>query len=106
MAAGVWGATLPDGWSTRIGQGGHGLSLGQRQRVALTRSLLEERPFVVLDEPTAHLDPTAEQGVLDAVHALRAAGRTVLLVAHRPALVDVADDVVEVRAGVVPAGPR
>ena len=91
-------ATLPDGWATPLGRGGAGLSLGQRQRVALTRTLLASTPLVVLDEPTAHLDAAGEQVVLDTVRALRDAGRTVLLVAHRPSLVAVADDVVQVRS--------
>ncbi len=89
---------LPLGWATPLGRGGTGLSLGQRQRVALTRALLVDAPVVVLDEPTAHLDATGEQVVLDSVRALRAAGRTVVLVAHRPALLALADDVVEVRS--------
>lgn len=91
---------LPDGWATALGRGGEGLSLGQRQRVALTRTLLTDTPLVILDEPTAHLDAAGEQVVLDTVRALRAAGRTVLLVAHRPSLVAAADDVVLVRAAV------
>ena len=91
-------ATLPDGWATLLGRGGAGLSLGQRQRVALTRTLLAQTPLVILDEPTAHLDAAGEQVVLDTVRALRDAGRTVLLVAHRPSLVAVADDVVMVRS--------
>ncbi|KQY24660.1 cysteine ABC transporter permease [Cellulomonas sp. Root485] len=91
-------ATLPDGWATPLGRGGAGLSLGQRQRVALTRTLLAHTALVVLDEPTAHLDAAGEQVVLDTVRALRDAGRTVLLVAHRPSLVAVADDVVHVRS--------
>ncbi|MBO3083930.1 thiol reductant ABC exporter subunit CydD [Cellulomonas fengjieae] len=97
-------ATLPDGWSTVLGRGGEGLSLGQRQRVALTRTLVESTPLVVLDEPTAHLDAAGEQVVLDTVRALRDAGRTVLLVAHRASLVAAADEVVRVRsAAPVPA---
>lgn len=91
-------ATLPDGWGTMLGHGGVGLSVGQRQRVALTRALLSPAPLVVLDEPTAHLDAVGEAVVLDTVGAMRAAGRTVLLVAHRPSLVAHADDVVTVRA--------
>ncbi len=89
-------AGLPDGWDTRLGQGGTGLSLGQRQRVALTRALLEPTPLVVLDEPTAHLDAAAEAQVVDVVRRLREEGRSVVVVAHRPALLAMADDVVEV----------
>lgn len=91
-------ADLPLGWATPLGRGGEGLSLGQRQRVALTRTLLSPTPLVVLDEPTAHLDAAGEQVVLDTVRALRDAGRTVLLVAHRLSLVAAADDVVPVRS--------
>lgn len=85
------------GWDTRVGQGGAGLSLGERQRLALTRALAGDRPLVVLDEPTAHLDSDGARVVLDAVAALRAAGRTVVLVAHRPELLAVADHVLQVR---------
>ncbi|MHA7132498.1 thiol reductant ABC exporter subunit CydD [Oerskovia turbata] len=101
--------TLPDGWSTRIGQGGVGLSVGQRQRVALTAALLGDParvPLVVLDEPTAHLDARGEQAVLDAVRAWRDQGRTVVVIAHRTSLVELADQVVEVAAATLPgAGP-
>ncbi|RMI03594.1 thiol reductant ABC exporter subunit CydD [Cellulomonas triticagri] len=96
-------ATLPDGWATDLGRGGSGLSVGQRQRVALTRALLSDAPLVVLDEPTAHLDAAGERVVLATVRALRAEGRTVLLVAHRASLVALADEVVTVRSAPLPA---
>jgi ATP-binding cassette subfamily C protein CydD len=89
-------AALPDGWSTLVGHGGAGLSAGQRQRVALTRALLSDAPLVVLDEPTAHLDAGSEAAVHAAMAALRDAGRTVLVVAHRPSLVAQANNVVRV----------
>lgn len=95
-------ATLPDGWGTDLGRGGAGLSVGQRQRVALTRALLSDAPLVVLDEPTAHLDAAGERVVLDTVRALRADARTVLLVAHRPSLVALADHEVTVRNAPAP----
>lgn len=93
---------LPHGWDTRIGHGGTGLSLGQRQRLALTRALLDPAPLVVLDEPSAHLDAASERHVLEVVTALRDAGRAVLVIAHRPQLVALADDVVEVRSAPAP----
>ena len=99
-------ASLADGWSTPLGRGGVGLSVGQRQRVALTRAVLSAAPLVVLDEPTAHLDAAGERVVLDTVRALRDAGRTVLLVAHRASLVALADDVVEVHPEPVTAAVR
>jgi ATP-binding cassette subfamily C protein CydD len=91
-------AELTAGWSTRIGQGGHGLSLGQRQRIALTRALVVERPLVVLDEPTAHLDSLSADQVLAAITALRERGCAVVVVAHREALLAAADHVLEVRS--------
>jgi ATP-binding cassette subfamily C protein CydD len=99
-------ASLPDGWSTPLGRGGVGLSVGQRQRAALTRAVLSPAPLVVLDEPTAHLDAAGERVVLDTVRALRDAGRTVLLVAHRASLVALADDVVEVHPEPIAAEVR
>ncbi|WP_366180071.1 thiol reductant ABC exporter subunit CydD [Actinomyces timonensis] len=91
-------ASLERGWLTPIGQGGVGLSVGQRQRLALTRALVAPRPLVVLDEPTAHLDAASEAHVLRAVEALRAIGRTIIVIAHRQALITIADDVIEVRS--------
>lgn len=78
-----------------VGRGGDGLSLGERQRLALARAVLGTAPLVVLDEPTAHLDGAGERVVLDLLSRWRDEGRAVLLVAHRSALVDLADDVVE-----------
>ncbi|MFC5246212.1 thiol reductant ABC exporter subunit CydD [Streptomyces nigrescens] len=84
---------LPDGTATRLGESGAGLSAGQRQRLALARAFLADRPILLLDEPTANLDGATEEAVVAAVRRL-AAGRTVLLVVHRPALLAVADRVV------------
>ncbi|MCD2465698.1 thiol reductant ABC exporter subunit CydD [Streptomyces sp. MBT42] len=92
---------LPQGLDTPLGEDGAGLSAGQRQRLALARGFLADRPVLLLDEPTAALDGETEAGVVDAVRRL-AAGRTVLLVAHRPALLAVADRVVQV--GTAPSG--
>jgi ATP-binding cassette subfamily C protein CydD len=87
---------LPQGWQTRIGHGGLGVSAGQRQRIALTRALIAPRPVLLLDEPTAHLDAASEARVLAALESLRDAGHLVVLVAHRPTLVAIADDVLPV----------
>ncbi|MEU6823869.1 thiol reductant ABC exporter subunit CydD [Streptomyces atriruber] len=85
--------TLSAGAETLLGEDGAGLSAGQRQRLALARAFLADRPVVLLDEPTAALDGGTEAGVVEAVRRL-AVGRTVLLVVHRPALLAVADRVV------------
>ncbi|MDP9801632.1 ATP-binding cassette subfamily C protein CydD [Arcanobacterium wilhelmae] len=92
-------ASLPDGWDTRIGSGGVGLSVGQRQRLALTRALVSPRALVVLDEPSAHLDASSETYVSDVVKELRRRGHTVLVIAHRAAMVALADHVIDVRSG-------
>ncbi|WP_405404323.1 thiol reductant ABC exporter subunit CydD [Streptomyces sp. NBC_01104] len=86
-------AELPDGARTLLGEDGAGLSAGQRQRLALARAFLADRPVLLLDEPTASLDGETEAGIVEAVRRL-AVGRTVLLVVHRPALLSVADRVV------------
>lgn len=92
--------TLAEGWDTPIGQDGAGLSVGQRQRFALTRALLARTPIVILDEPTAHLDAVSEEIVLKAIEALRKKGRTVIAIAHRQALIDAADQVIHVHSQV------
>lgn len=91
---------LPDGFDTVLGERGAGLSSGQRQRIALARAYLRDAPIVLLDEPTARLDPRSETAVVTAAAGLLA-GRTALLVAHRPELLRAADRVIRVRHGVV-----
>ena len=92
--------TLAERWDTPIGQDGAGLSVGQRQRFALTRALLARTPIVILDEPTAHLDAVSEEIVLKAIEALRKKGRTIIAIAHRQALIDAADQVIRVHSQV------
>ena len=77
---------LPRGYETVVGEGGRSLSAGQRRRLALARAFLRDAPLVVLDEPTADLDPESAAGIAEAIERLRA-GRTVVLVAHRSELV-------------------
>lgn len=89
-------ATLPDGLDTIIGRGGSGLSLGQRQRLALTRVLGSRKPVLLLDEPTAHLDAALEQRVLAAVVERAEAGATVVVVAHHEPVIAIGDRVVRI----------
>ncbi|QEV16684.1 thiol reductant ABC exporter subunit CydD [Streptomyces alboniger] len=89
---------LPQAYDTVLGERGAGLSAGQRQRIALARAFLKDAPVLLLDEPTAHLDPGSEAAVTRATVALMR-GRTSLVVAHRTSLLPHADRVVTVRAG-------
>ncbi|GLF96803.1 thiol reductant ABC exporter subunit CydD [Streptomyces yaizuensis] len=97
-------AALPQGVETPLGEDGAGLSAGQRQRLALARAFLADRPILLLDEPTAALDGETEAGLVETVRRL-SAGRTVLLVVHRPALLAVADRVVTLTRTTTGTGP-
>jgi ATP-binding cassette, subfamily C, bacterial CydC len=88
-----WVASLKDGLDTMVGEEGTQLSGGQRQRLTLARALLSDAPVLLLDEPTAHLDPdNAEALVRDVLSA--ADGRSVLLITHRPEGLEQVDEIV------------
>lgn len=87
---------LPAGLDTTLGRAGVGLSLGQRQRLGLTRALGSPAPVLLLDEPTAHLDARTEDRVLQAIVARARAGATVVVVGHREQVVAIGDRVVDV----------
>jgi len=89
---------LPDGYQTRLGERGAGLSGGQIQRLALTRAFLKDAPVLLLDEPTASLDTHTQAQIHDTLRRL-ARGRTVLLVAHRLATARLADTIVVMDQG-------
>jgi ATP-binding cassette subfamily B protein len=100
QAAQIWDliAGLPDGLDTVVGDHGHRLSGGEKQRVALARLLLKAPSVVVLDEATAHLDSESEAAVQQALkHAL--AGRTSLVIAHRLSTIRQADQILVVAGG-------
>ena len=95
---------LPEGAATRIGEGGYGLSGGQAQRVAIARAFLRNAPLLLLDEPTAHLDPAVEAEVLDSLRRL-AIGRTVILASHAAAAHAFAGRRLDLRDGRVVSAP-
>jgi ATP-binding cassette subfamily C protein CydD len=84
-------ADLPAGLDTQVGEGGFGLSGGQAQRVAIARAFLKDAPLLLLDEPTAHLDPALERDVLASIKRL-ALGRTVILASHSTLAAEFARD--------------
>jgi thiol reductant ABC exporter CydC subunit len=97
-----WVRALPDGWETLVGEEGRELSGGQRQRLVVARALLADASVLVLDEPTAHLDPpTAERLVNDVLDA--AGDRSVLLITHRSEGLDRMDEVVVLPAATAPS---
>lgn len=91
---------LPEGYQTMLGRRGARLSVGQKQRIAIARALLCRPEIMVLDEPTAPLDPTSESGLIDTLRAL-SRDRIVLIVAHRPDTLAACDRVFFVHGGTV-----
>ena len=87
--------SLPLGLDTPVGQSGTALSVGQRRRVAIARALLRHPDLVLLDEPTAALDGVSEAEVVATLDQLRARGVTVIVVAHRGAVIEAADQVID-----------
>jgi ATP-binding cassette subfamily C protein CydD len=96
---------LPEGLDTLVGEGGYGLSGGQIQRIGLARLFLTDPALVILDEPTAHLDPATEAEVLDAVLAF-CAGRTLILMTHSRTVAARADKVMRMAGGKLLPTPR
>lgn len=92
---------LPQGLETLVGEGGYGLSGGQAQRVAIARAFLRDTPLVLLDEPTAHLDPGTEAEVLDSLRRL-CTGRTAIIASHSRAAQRSLGRVLEIEGGRVP----
>ena len=89
---------LPEGYDTLVGDGGRPVSAGEAQRIVLARAFLRDASFVVLDEPTAHLDPVNAAAVGEAIERL-GEGRTMLVIAHRPKLVARADRTIRLEGG-------
>ena len=98
---------LPEGYETEIGEAGAALSGGQRQRIALARALYGDPAVVVLDEPNSNLDAVGEAALGTAIRDLKAEGKTVVVVAHRPSAIAATDKILVLEKGAQRAfGPR
>lgn len=93
-------AALPDGYETKIGEGGQALSGGQTRRIAIARAFLQDAPLVLFDEATTGLDVETEAAVEESLAALTA-GKTLLTIAHRLRSVRKADKIIVVERGAV-----
>ena len=92
---------LPQGYETRVGESGFGLSGGQRQRIALARAMFGNPKLLILDEPNSNVDSAGEQALMNAIREAKKMGTTVVLVAHRLAVMAVADKLLMLRDGSV-----
>lgn len=91
-------ASLPDGYDTVVGERGYRFSGGEKQRLAIARTILRDPPILILDEATSALDTRTEHAVQQAIDAL-SAGRTTLTIAHRLSTVRDADQIVVLDGG-------
>lgn len=98
---------LPLGYDTNVNDGDFKLSGGQRQRIGLARALYGSPRLIVLDEPNANLDAEGEQSLIRAINAARDGGAMVVLIAHRPSVMQVVDKILVLREGrIAQFGPR
>lgn len=98
---------FPQGYDTRLGDGGAGLSGGQKQRIALARAMYNDPSLLVLDEPNSNLDDVGEAALHEAINYLRSIGKTIVIITHRTHSLGVTTKLLFLRDGVAQAfGPR
>lgn len=91
--------SFPSGYETQLGENGHALTGGQRQRLAIARALYGTPKYIVMDEPNAALDDAAERSLMVLIRALKNSGATVLFTTHRPNLIAAADNLLVLSNG-------
>jgi ATP-binding cassette subfamily C exporter for protease/lipase len=92
---------LPEGYDTKLGDGGAGLSGGQKQRLGLARAMYGDPSLIVLDEPNSNLDEVGEQALVSAILDLRARGKTIVLITHRASAISATTKLLVMRDGAV-----
>lgn len=90
--------SLPEGYQTKIGEGGASLSGGERQRISIARAIIKDAPIIILDEATANVDPENEEALMQAIHSLTKY-KTIIMIAHRLKTVERADQIVVLDKG-------
>ncbi len=90
---------MPEGYDTKLGDGGAGLSGGQKQRLGLARAMYGDPALIVLDEPNSNLDEIGEQALLTALTDLRKRGKTIVLITHRRSIISVTDKLLLLHEG-------
>ena len=90
--------SLPEGYSTVIGEGGATLSGGEKQRISIARAILKDAPIIILDEATANVDPENEKELVKAIEELTRK-KTIIMIAHRLKTVRNADEIIVVKEG-------
>ncbi|MBP2621462.1 ABC transporter ATP-binding protein [Streptococcus panodentis] len=90
--------SLPEGYETKIGEGGASLSGGERQRISIARAIIKDAPIIILDEATANVDPENEEALMQAIQALTH-DKTIIMIAHRLKTVEQADQIIVLDQG-------
>ena len=90
--------SFPEGYQTKIGEGGASLSGVERQRISIARAIIKDAPIIILDEATANVDPENEEALMQAIHSLTK-NKTIIMIAHRLKTVEHADQIIVLAQG-------